>query len=114
MQRGLMAGGDEGYFYINLQLPKAASLQRTDEVCRKIENLLSRTPGVAYVTTTIGSSLLSGVQSTYGAFLFVSLAPWKEREQRNEHYQGIKPEINRKLPQFPEPITSPFPPPPLP
>src|ERR1700726_238053 len=49
---------DQGYFYVNLQLPQAASLQRTDEVCRKIENLLSQTPGVAYVTTTIGSSLL--------------------------------------------------------
>src|SRR5260221_14339456 len=105
---------DQGYFYINLQLPKAASLQRTEEVCRKIENLLSRTPGVAYVTTTIGSSLLSGVQSTYGAFLFVSLAPWKEREQRNEHYQGIKAEINRELAQLPEGIAFAFSPPAIP
>src|SRR5260221_1803870 len=67
---------DQGYFYVNLQLPKAASLQRTDEVCRKIETLLSQTPGVGYVTATIGASLLSGVQRTYSAFLFVTLAPW--------------------------------------
>src|SRR6202008_2435221 len=105
---------DQGYFYVNLQLPKAASLQRTDEVCRKIENLLSRTPGVDYVTTTIGSSLLSGVQSTYSAFLFVSLTPWKAREGRNETYQGIKAEINRELSQLPEAVAFAFSPPAIP
>jgi len=105
---------DQGYFYVNLQLPKAASLQRTDEVCRKIEKLLSRTPGVAYVTTTIGSSLLSGVQSTYSAFLFVTLAPWKEREERNEHYQGIKAQVNRELSRLPEAVAFAFSPPAIP
>jgi hydrophobic/amphiphilic exporter-1 (mainly G- bacteria), HAE1 family len=105
---------DQGFFYINLQLPKAASLQRTDELCRKIENLVSRTPGVGYVTTTIGSSLLSGVQSTYSAFLFVSLTPWKEREGRNENYQGIKAEINRELSQLPEAVAFAFSPPAIP
>jgi HAE1 family hydrophobic/amphiphilic exporter-1 len=105
---------DQGYFYVNLQLPKAASLQRTDEVCRKIENLLSQTPGVAYVTTTIGSSLLSGVQSTYSAFLFVTLAPWKEREERNEHYQGIKAQVNRELSRLPEAVAFAFSPPAIP
>jgi hydrophobic/amphiphilic exporter-1 (mainly G- bacteria), HAE1 family len=111
---GFLPDEDQGYFYINLQLPNAASLQRTDEVCRKIENLLSRTPGVGYVTATIGSSLLSGVQSTYSAFLFVSLTPWKEREGRNENYQGIKAEVNRKLSQLPEAIAFAFSPPAIP
>jgi hydrophobic/amphiphilic exporter-1 (mainly G- bacteria), HAE1 family len=111
---GFLPDEDQGYFYINLQLPNAASLQRTDEVCRKIENLLSRTPGVGYVTTTIGSSLLSGVQSTYSAFLFVSLTPWKEREGRNENYQGIKAEVNRELSQLPEAIAFAFSPPAIP
>ena len=105
---------DQGYFYVNLQLPKAASLQRTDEVCRKIEDILLRTPGVAYVTTTIGSSLLSGVQSTYSAFLFVSLTPWEERNQRHETYQGIKAEVNRELSQLPEAIAFAFSPPAIP
>jgi HAE1 family hydrophobic/amphiphilic exporter-1 len=105
---------DQGYFYINLQLPKAASLQRTDEVCRKIETLLSQTPGVGYVTTTIGSSLLSGVQSTYSAFLFVALAPWKEREQRSEHYQEIKAGVNRELARLPEAVAFAFSPPAIP
>ena len=111
---GFLPDEDQGYFYINLQLPKAASLQRTDEVCRKIESLVSHTPGVAYVTTTIGSSLLSGVQSTYSAFLFVTLDPWKDRSPRNQQYQEIKAAVNRELAKLPEAIAFAFSPPAIP
>ncbi len=52
---------DQGYLYINLQLPNAASLQRTDAVARQIEEALASTPGVQYTTSVIGFSLLQGV-----------------------------------------------------
>src|SRR6266851_5540828 len=56
---------DQGYLYINLQLPSAASLQRTDEVARKIESALADTPGVQYTTSVVGFSLLSFVRTSY-------------------------------------------------
>jgi hydrophobic/amphiphilic exporter-1 (mainly G- bacteria), HAE1 family len=105
---------DQGFFYVNVQLPNAASLQRTDTVCRKIESILRQTPGVRYVTTTIGSSLLTGVQSTYSGFLFVTLAPWKERTREEELYQEIKARLNRELSQLPEAVTFAFSPPAIP
>ena len=105
---------DQGFFYVNVQLPKAASLQRTDEVCRKIEAILSQTPGVKHVTTTIGSSLLSGVQSTYSGFFFVTLKPWEERKSREEHYQEIKARLNRELADLPEAVAFAFSPPAIP
>jgi hydrophobic/amphiphilic exporter-1 (mainly G- bacteria), HAE1 family len=105
---------DQGFFYVNLQLPKAASLQRTDEVCRKIEAMLSQTPGVKHVTTTIGSSLLSGIQSTYSGFFFVTLKPWKERNQQEEFYQEIKARLNRELIRLPEGVAFAFSPPAIP
>ena len=95
---------DQGFFYVNVQLPKAASLQRTDSVCRKIEAILSQTPGVKHVTTTIGSSLLSGVQSTYSGFFFVTLKPWKERKRHEEQYQEIKARLNREFIGLPEAV----------
>ena len=98
----------------SLQLPKAASLQRTDAVCRKIEALLSQTPGVKHVTTTIGSSLLSGVQSTYSGFFFVTLKSWKERNQPEEFYQEIKARLNRELMGLPEAVAFAFSPPAIP
>jgi len=105
---------DQGFFYVNLQLPKAASLQRTDDICHKIEAILSQTPGVKHVTTTIGSSLLSGIQSTYSGFFFVTLKPWKERKRQEEFYQEIKARLNRELIRLPGAIAFAFSPPAIP
>src|ERR1700677_199052 len=56
---------DQGYLFINLQLPNAASLQRTDITARDVEKILADTPGVKYTTTVIGFSLLSFVRTSY-------------------------------------------------
>jgi HAE1 family hydrophobic/amphiphilic exporter-1 len=81
---------DQGFFYVNLQLPDASSLQRTSQAAAKIEDTIEHIPGVAHVTTTIGSSLLSGAQSTYNAFFFVSLKSWSERTTSEEQYAAIR------------------------
>src|SRR6204780_2008402 len=52
---------DQGYLYVNMQLPNAASLERTSAAARQVENLLANTPGVQYTTSVIGFSLLSYV-----------------------------------------------------
>jgi len=105
---------DQGYFYINLQLPQAASLQRTNEVCRKIEALLAQTPGVRYTTAIAGFSLLSNVQTTYSGFFFVTLNSWGERKKLAEQYQVLKGLLNLKLLQFPEGTAFGFSPPAIP
>ena len=105
---------DQGYFYVNLQLPNAASLQRTDEVCRKIENLIAQTPGVQYTTAVAGFSLLSSVQTTYSGFFFVTLKPWKERKKLSEQYQVLKGRLNLKLIKIPEGTAFGFSPPAIP
>src|SRR5207249_5705216 len=53
---------DYGYFFMNVQLPAAASLERTDQVLHKIEGMLSTTEGVQYYTTVGGFSLLTGIR----------------------------------------------------
>jgi len=105
---------DQGYLYINLQLPNAASLQRTDEVARKIEDALAKTPGVKYTTSVIGFSLLSFVRTSYNGFFFVTLKPWDERKSRAEQLQEIKQRINIALSQIPEGIAFSFSPPAIP
>ena len=105
---------DQGYFFINLQLPNAASLQRTDEVCRKIESILAQTPGVRYTTAVSGFSLLSQVQATYYAFFYVTLNPWEERKKLTEQYQVVKGLLNLKLIQLPEGEVFAFSPPAIP
>src|SRR5262249_48069660 len=72
---------DYGYLFLNIQLPPAASLERTDEVSKKVETILKQTEGVQYTTTINGFSLLNRVSASYNGFFFVSLKPWSERKQ---------------------------------
>jgi len=111
---GFLPDEDQGFFYANLQLPDAASLQRTDAVCRKIESILSRTAGVRYTTTVTGFSLLSGVQSSYCGFFFVTLYPWADRKKLDEQYQVLKGKLNLKLIGMPEGTALAFSPPAIP
>jgi hydrophobic/amphiphilic exporter-1 (mainly G- bacteria), HAE1 family len=105
---------DQGYVYVAAQLPYAASLERTDAVCKKIEDILSKTPGVKYTTTVEGFSLLSQVQATYNAFFFVTLKPWSERKKSNEQFMAIRTHINGELAKLPEATASAFSPPSIP
>src|SRR5689334_1905978 len=72
---------DYGYLFLNIQLPPAASLERTDQVSRKVEAILKQTEGVQYTTTINGFSLLNRVSASYNGFFFVSLQPWSKRKQ---------------------------------
>ncbi|MFZ2905585.1 MAG: multidrug efflux RND transporter permease subunit [Cyclobacteriaceae bacterium] len=78
---GFLPEEDEGYYLINVQLPDAASLERTNETAEKLEKIISETPGVAYSTVVIGYSMLTQSYSTNNAFVFVSLKPWDERPE---------------------------------
>jgi HAE1 family hydrophobic/amphiphilic exporter-1 len=105
---------DQGYVFLALQLPDAASLERTDKVCREIEDFLSKTPGVQYTTSVIGFSLLSLVADTYHAFFFVTFKPWSERTKPEEQYDAIKARLNKYLSSLSEGIAFAFPPPVIP
>jgi HAE1 family hydrophobic/amphiphilic exporter-1 len=111
---GFLPDEDQGFFYANLQLPDAASLQRTDAICRKIESTLAQTAGVRYTTTVAGFSPLSGVQSSYCGFFFVTLDPWSDRKTLAEQYQVLKGKLNLNLIQIPEGTAVAFSPPAIP
>src|SRR5437773_5873055 len=50
---GFLPEEDQGYVYLALQLPDASSLERTDQATRKIEDILSKIPGVKYTTSVV-------------------------------------------------------------
>ncbi|MBV8672616.1 MAG: efflux RND transporter permease subunit, partial [Acidobacteriaceae bacterium] len=105
---------DQGYLYGGLQLPNASSLQRTSEAAREVEKIMMDTPGVQYVSTVVGYSLLSGVNATYSAFFFISLKPWEERKTPETSYEGIKRHLQQALARDPSGIAFSFPPPAIP
>ena len=111
---GFLPEEDQGYVYLALQLPDASSLERTDQAARKIEDILSKIPGVQYTTSVVGFSLLSLVQNTYSAFFFVTFKPWSERTKPEEQYTAIKANINKQLAGVTEGLAFAFPPPAIP
>jgi HAE1 family hydrophobic/amphiphilic exporter-1 len=105
---------DQGYLYINMQLPNAASQERTAAASRDVEKILSATPAVQYDTSIVGFSLLSNVRTTYNAFYFVTLKPWSDRRTRAEQYQEIKAHLNQQLSKLPQGTVFSFSPPAIP
>src|SRR5437762_9850293 len=103
---------DYGFLFLNIQLPQAAALERTDQVSRKVEAILKQTDGVQFVTSINGFSLLNRVSASYNGFCFVSLQPWSERKQTA---QEILKSINAKLAnEVPEAMAFAFSPPAIP
>jgi len=106
---------DYGYAFLNVQLPVASSLERTDEVLKKIEGILAKTEGVKYYATIGGFSLLSRTSSSYQGFFFLGLKPWDERRSKHLEAKAIVNAVNGALAtQVPEAVAFAFPPPAIP
>ena len=90
---------DYGYFLLNVQLPAAASIQRTDAVSAQIDELLLHTDGIQAFNTIVGFSLLSRVTAGNYGFYFVGLKPWADRGDPNLAARAIVDGLNRRLRQ---------------
>ena len=111
---GFLPEEDQGYFYAGIQLPNAASLQRTGAAVEDVEKIIMATPGVAHCTSVIGYSMLSGVVNTYSGFFFVTLKPWAERTEPEEKYGRLLAGLNAKLSKLPQGVAFAFSPPAIP
>jgi HAE1 family hydrophobic/amphiphilic exporter-1 len=105
---------DQGYMYAGLQLPDASSLQRSSEAARQVEKIIKDTPGVEYVSSVMGYSMLSGVNATYSSFFFISFKPWHDRKTPETSYKGIKEHLAKALSQVSSGLAFSFPPPAIP
>ncbi len=85
---------DYGYLLLNVQLPPAASLERTDAVLKKVEAILDHTEGIQAYNTIGGFSLLTRVSASYNGFFFVILKPWDERRSADQSAQAITQKLN--------------------
>jgi HAE1 family hydrophobic/amphiphilic exporter-1 len=106
---------DYGYMFLNVQLPPAASLERTNDVCKKVESILASTDGVEYYNAIGGFSLLNRVSASYNGFFFVALKPWHERTSSQLQARAILQTLNgRMAKEIPEAAAIAFMPPSIP
>jgi HAE1 family hydrophobic/amphiphilic exporter-1 len=106
---------DQGYAFLQIQLPDAASLQRTDAVMRKIDDMLAHTHGVQSFSGISGFSLLSNTSASYTGFYFLQLDPWEERSTAELSADGLMRTLNQRMKKdIPEAIAFAFGPPAIP
>ena len=94
---GFLPEEDQGYIYAGIQLPDAASLQRTRELTMQAEQLIMATPGVKFCTSVIGYSMLSQVSNTYSAFFFITLEEWAARKEPAVQYEATRAGLDPQL-----------------
>ena len=110
---GFVPNEDQGYFMINVQLPEGASLERSDAVVKKVEDILRNEPGVKTYFALGGFNLITGAYSSYTSTLFASLDPWDERTDPQLHVNSILRKVQQKVLGIQEAVVICFNPPPI-
>jgi HAE1 family hydrophobic/amphiphilic exporter-1 len=91
---GFIPEEDQGYVMVNIQLPPASSLQRTDEISKKIDGFLKEEESILSYTAINGFSMLTSSYQPNNAFIFISLKPWEERTETAKQFVD---RLNKKL-----------------
>ena len=108
---GFLPTEDQGYIFVSVQLPDAASQARSQEVMNKIDGILAKTGGVDDWITIGGLSLLDGSTAPNAGTLFVTLQDWEERLEHGHTLEAIIKHLQGELSQIQEAVAFPFPPP---
>jgi HAE1 family hydrophobic/amphiphilic exporter-1 len=104
---------DQGYLIVNVQLPDAASLDRTQAVVERLDKIFKDTPGVENWFVLGGFSLLDGAASSNAATIFVIMEDWDERETADESQDAILGRFRKEFAGIQEAIVFPLVPPPI-
>jgi len=111
---GFVPDEDQGYLVVSVQLPDAASLQRTMAVMKRVDKMITSIPGVARNVTIEGYSMLDGsAVSNMGSCVTV-LEHWDKRKDPSKSLQAIMGAMYRKFAEIQEAMIFAFNPPALP
>ncbi len=112
--RSFLPDEDQGYFLINVELPEAASLQRTVAVMRKVEAILKTEPAMRYASAIGGFSILSQTTGSRNAVYFCQLKPFDQRMTPALQSAPVVASVNQKLAALPDARAFAFLPPAIP
>jgi hydrophobe/amphiphile efflux-1 (HAE1) family protein len=86
---GFLPEEDQGAFFISVQLPDGASVERTSEVTKQVEDVLKKMPAVEHTLSIIGFSLLDGASEPNNAFMVARLKPFADRTSAADSAQAL-------------------------
>jgi HAE1 family hydrophobic/amphiphilic exporter-1 len=111
---GFIPDEDKGYLFVAIELPESASLQRSDEVLKQVEEIVNSTHGVRSALALSGMNILNNLNVPNAALMFIGLEDWEERKDPSLHAKAIAAEWNKKFFTIPGARVFAFGPPPLP
>lgn len=111
---GFLPIEDQGYVMANVQLPDAASLERTAQLLDDMDEVLENTPGVKDWISLGGFSMLDNTNVSNSATIFVVMDPWEDRTTWETSQEGILAHLARSFAEIQEAIVFAFPPPAIP
>ena len=97
--RGFIPSQDMGYLLVNIQLPDSASLERTQDVIVKMEEIAHKIKGVDATVGVAGQSLLMNAYGSNFGTMFLTLRPFDERTTPETYYEAIANQLRRQIPR---------------
>ncbi len=110
---GFLPTEDQGYAFANIQLPDAASLERTTAVMKEVDTILANTPGVADRVSIAGFSMLTATNGSNLGMVAIVFEPWDERKDPSLSQEAILQHIRREFANIQEAMAIVFIPPPI-
>lgn len=105
---GFIPEEDQGILGVNVQLPPAASLERTSAVLAQAEEILKKTDGVEDFTTIGGFGVVTSTYQPNFGTIFARLKPWEERQTEELKIRGIMAKLQSQFAKIPEAVIFPF------
>ncbi len=93
---GFVPQEDDGTFFVDINLPSAASIDRAHEVVKEVEAIVQAEDEVADVIAVAGRSMLSGVSSNTG-MLIITLKPWDQRPGAARHVAAVMGRVQKQV-----------------
>ena len=110
---GFVPDEDQGVVFVNVQLPNAASSQRTREVFAKLDPIFEEIPDIDSWLSVAGYSLLGGNNGSNVGFSVLVLKPWEERKDPSQSVAAIRQRLEQAFADVPDAILFSFTPPPI-
>lgn len=110
---GFIPQQDKQYLVAFAQLPEAATLDRTDEVVRRMGDILLGQPGVKHAVAFPGLSINGFVNAPNAGIVFVTLADFAERKGAGLSADAIAGAVNQRFAEIQDAFVLVFPPPPI-
>ena len=110
---GFLPEDDQGAFFVVVQLPGGASVERTADVIQQAEAILKEEHAVADVTSVVGLNFIDNYSQPNAAFMVVTLKPFEERKDASAGAAAIIDRLGAKFRQIQGGTVVPLAPPPI-